>query len=64
MTNRNKLIKATEEFTGSGTVLFACATGFIMVEMNSEELAKEVAKVWTLANKMSVNISGNKVYAF
>jgi hypothetical protein len=36
----------------------------MMVEMISNELAQEVAKVWIKAKKMKVQIENNKVYAF
>ena len=63
-TNTKQLIEATESFTGKNTVISACTTGFMMIEMISNELAKEVANVWVNANKMKVEISNNKVYAF
>ena len=64
MTTTQKLIEATEDFTGKNTVKNACTTGFMMVEMISSELAQEVANVWIKANKMKVELSNNKVYAF
>jgi hypothetical protein len=59
-----QLIEETENFTGKNTVIKACTTGFMMIEMTTNELAKEVAKVWIAAKKMKVEISNNKVYAF
>jgi hypothetical protein len=59
-----QLIQDTEEFTGKNTVRNACTTGFMMVEMTSNELAQKVAKVWIEAKKMKIEISNNKVYAF
>lgn len=60
----NQLIEATEQFTGKNTVITACTTGFMMIEMVNNELANQVAKVWGKANKMSITIENNKVYAF
>jgi hypothetical protein len=59
-----ELIEATEDFTGKNTVVRACTTGFMMIEMISNELALEVSKVWIKANKMNVTLVNNKVYAF
>ena len=64
MTTTKQLIEATESYTEKNTVITACTTGFMMIEMISNELAKEVANVWVNANKMKVEISNNKVYAF
>ena len=64
MTTTKQLIEATEKFTGKKTVKNACTTGFMMVEMTTNELAQQVAKVWIEANKMKVEILNNKVYAF
>ena len=64
MTTAKQLIEVTEQFTGKNTVKNACATGFMMVEMATKELAEQVAKVWIEANKMKVEILNNKVYAF
>lgn len=64
METTKQLIEATETFTGKNTVKKACTTGFIMVEMTTNNLAKQVAKIWIEANKMKVEILNNKVYAF
>ena len=64
MTTTKQLIEATEILTGKNTVKNACATGFMMVEMTNNELAKQVATIWNQANKMKVEIIGNRVYAF
>lgn len=64
MTTTKQLIEETEQFTGKNTVKSACTTGFLMVEMTTNELAQQVAKVWIEANKMKVEILNNKVYAF
>jgi hypothetical protein len=64
MNTTKQLIETTESFTGKNTVKNACATGFMMVEMTSEKLAQQVAKVWMDVKKMKVTICDNKVYAF
>ena len=64
MNTTKQLIEATEFFTGKNTVKNACTTGFMMIEMTTNELAQQVAKVWIEANKMKVEILNNKVYAF
>ena len=64
MNTKKQLIETTESFTGKNTVKNACTTGFMMVEMTSEKLAQQVAKVWIDAKKMKVTILNNKVYAF
>ena len=64
MKTTQQLIEATEILTGKNTVKNACTTGFMMVEMTNNELAKQVARIWNQANKMKVEIIGNRVYAF
>jgi len=59
-----KLIKATEQFTGKGTVVSAITTGMMMVEMKSEELAIKVYNSWKKGLSGQIEISKNKVYAF
>jgi hypothetical protein len=63
-TTTKQLIEATEQLTGKNTVIAACTTGFMMIEMISNELAQQVGKIWDKANKMSITIENNKVYAF
>lgn len=64
MKTTQQLIEATELFCGKGTVVRACTTGFMMIEMTCEELAMKVANVWVNANKMEISVKGKTVYAF
>lgn len=64
MTTTQDLIKSTERFTGEGTVISACTTGFMMIEMASNDLARKVANVWINADMMNITVKDNKVYAF
>jgi len=64
MTTTKELIMITEQFAGKNSVKSACSTGFLMVEMVSNELANKVANVWMETSKMKVTVSNNRVYAF